>query len=153
MTVCLSHCHSIRSRGSLPGGSLPVHKLRFRRSSRLSNLRENIDSSNDSLEYGQQHYDLSTLGGQLTPQRSYRSSHNQGSARSHPSARSPQFRHGTANSIKSDHCGREPVSPLERNETPEVHEARVEQLVRAQHGNARVWQDLDRTSGSQGRRF
>ena len=120
---------------------------------RQINLRENVDSFNGPQQYSQQHYDLSTLGGQLTPQRSYRSSHSQGSARSHPSSRSPHFRPETANSIKSDEYGREPISPLERNETPEVHEARMEQLVRAQHGNARVWHDLDHTSSSQGRRF
>ena len=114
------------------------------------NLRENTDSFNDPQQYGHQHYDLSTLGGQLTPQHSYRSTHSRESAKSHPSPRSPQFRPGTANSIKSDEYGREPLSPLERNETPEVHEARIEQLVKAQHGNARVWHDLDHTSGSHG---
>lgn len=102
------------------------------------NLKENPDSFRDSQGYGQQHYHLSTLGGQLTPQRSNRSSHSQRSARSHPSPRSPQFRPGTANFIKSDEYERELVSSLERNETPEVHEARMEQLVRARHGNARV---------------
>lgn len=114
------------------------------------NLRENADSFNDPQQYGQQHYDLSTLGGQLTPQRSFHSSRSHQSQRSIPSPRSPrspQFRPETANSIKSDEYLREPVSSLERNETPEVHEARMEQLVRAQHGNARVWHDLDQ-SGS-----
>lgn len=122
------------------------------------NLRENPDSFNDPQQYGQQHYDLSTLGGQLTPQRSYRSAHSNHSNHSHPSprspAQSPQFRPGTANSIKSDDYLREPVSPLDRNETPEVHKARMEQLVRAQQGNARVWHDLGHGShGSRGRRF
>ena len=74
---------------------------------------------------------------------SYRSTH---SSYSHPSPRShpqsPNARSETGNSVKSDAYPHEPVSPLERNETPEVHEARMEQLVRAQRGEAREWHEL-----------
>lgn len=109
------------------------------------------ESANYS-DHGGQGYDLGILGGELTPQVSYRSVR---SRERHGSVKSHQSRPETGNrSVRSDEYtrsgedyGKGEVSPLERNETPEVHEARMEQLVRAQRGDAREWHDMD------GRRF